>query len=67
MGAVEIVAADTAVVTVTPTATCRPNWLNRAGSCATGTAHLILAVTDEGSPRLTSYRRVILNIRAAGR
>jgi hypothetical protein len=25
-------------------------------------AHLILAVTDEGSPRLTSYRRVILTV-----
>jgi hypothetical protein len=29
-----------------------------------GTAHVILAVTDDGSPRLTSYRRVILNVRA---
>jgi hypothetical protein len=28
-------------------------------------AHIILAVTDSGSPSLTSYRRVILNVRAA--
>jgi hypothetical protein len=27
-----------------------------------GTAHVILAVSDDGSPRLTSYRRVMLTI-----
>jgi hypothetical protein len=30
-----------------------------------GTAHVILAVEDDGTPSLTSYRRVILTIRAA--
>jgi hypothetical protein len=30
-----------------------------------GTAHVILAVTDSGTPSLTSYRRVILNIQPA--
>jgi hypothetical protein len=30
---------------------------------AAGTAHVILAVEDNGSPPLTSYRRIILNIR----
>jgi cellulose-binding protein len=29
-----------------------------------GTAHIILAVEDDGSPTLTSYRRVILTIKA---
>jgi hypothetical protein len=29
-----------------------------------GVAHVILAVTDAGTPSLTSYRRVILNIKA---
>ena len=29
-----------------------------------GVAHIILAVTDEGAPRLTSYRRVILHVHA---
>ena len=29
-----------------------------------GIAHVILEVEDAGSPRLTSYRRVILNIAA---
>lgn len=28
----------------------------------TGTMHIILAVTDHGSPRLTRYRRVIINV-----
>jgi hypothetical protein len=27
-----------------------------------GTAHVILAVTDDGTPSLTSYRRVVLRI-----
>jgi len=40
--------ADTSRVTVTPR--------------IAGTAHIILAVIDDGSPSLTSYRRVILRI-----
>ena len=32
-----------------------------------GTAHIILAVEDEGTPSLTAYRRIILNIKAAAR
>jgi hypothetical protein len=27
-----------------------------------GTLHIILAVTDNGTPRLTRYRRVIVNV-----
>ena len=53
--------ANTAKAVVTPTAVCRANWLQAAPKCSgTGTAHIILAVTDDGTPRLTSYRRVIL-------
>ena len=40
--------ADTARVTVTPK--------------IAGTAHVILIVTDTGTPSLTTYRRVILRI-----
>ena len=29
-----------------------------------GIAHIILAVEDDGSPTLTSYRRIILEIRS---
>ena len=31
-----------------------------------GTAHIILAVSDDGTPSLTSYRRVILTIGSKG-
>jgi hypothetical protein len=41
--------ANTARVTVTPR--------------VPGTAHIILAVEDDGTPSLTTYRRVILTIR----
>ena len=32
-----------------------------------GVAHVILAVEDDGKPSLTSYRRVILKMKPAGR
>ena len=41
--------ASTARVTVTPR--------------VAGTAHIILAVEDDGSPTLTAYRRVIVTIK----
>ena len=65
MGAITIEHGNTAKAVVTATATCRPAWLGGAGACPNGIAHIILAVTDNGSPALTSYRRVIMNIRAA--
>jgi hypothetical protein len=65
LAAVTITGANTPKAVVTPTAACRPQWLATASPCSgTGTAHLILAVTDDGSPQLTSYRRIILNVRA---
>jgi hypothetical protein len=55
--------APTPRVTITngnvPVATVMPN--------TPGIAHVILAVTDNGVPTLTSYRRVILTIQAAAR
>jgi len=65
MAAVTIAGADTAKAVVTPTAVCRAQWLPGVPCSGAGTAHIILAVTDDGSPRLTSYRRVILIVRAA--
>lgn len=35
---------------------------NRIGGSGTGTMHIILAVTDHGSPRLTRYQRVIVRV-----
>jgi len=55
--------ADSARLTIRANAACRPLWLPMIPCKGDGTAHVILAVTDEGSPRLTSYRRVILHVR----
>ncbi|WP_073604725.1 hypothetical protein [Vibrio aerogenes] len=41
-------------------------WLTvkakRVNQPGTGTMPIILAVTDHGSPRLTRYKRVIINV-----
>ncbi|MDE3105814.1 MAG: DUF1593 domain-containing protein [Acidobacteriota bacterium] len=64
--AITLDGAETAHVTVTPTAVCRPMWLNLGIPCrGDGVAHLILALTDSGTPQLTSYRRVILRVHPA--
>lgn len=63
---VKIDGADGSKVTVTPTAVCHTAWLPGVVPCkGDGVAHLILAVTDEGKPTLTSYRRIILHVRDA--
>jgi hypothetical protein len=55
---------DAAVAHVTPTAVYRAQWLpNRQRCVGSGVAHVILAVTDEGSPKLSSYRRIVLTVR----
>jgi len=43
-------------------AACRAGWNQSNQDCATGVAHIILAVSDDGTPRLTSYRRVIISV-----
>jgi hypothetical protein len=63
LAAVSLSQSDGPQVTVTPMAACRPDWMPGA-PCASGVAHIILAVTDDGAPSLTSYRRVILRVRA---
>ena len=66
LSAITITEADTPKATVTATAVCREPWLPGFVKCTgNGTAHIILAVTDDGSPQLTSYRRVIVNVRPA--
>jgi hypothetical protein len=63
LAAVTIAGADTAKATVTPATVCRPKWLPLGPPCSgPGTAHIILAVTDDGTPPLTSYRRIILTV-----
>jgi hypothetical protein len=66
LAAVTIAGTHTPRAVVTPTAACRPLWLPMPARCpGVGTAHIIVAVTDDGSPNLTSYRRIILNVRSA--
>ena len=63
---VKIDGADTSRATVTPTAVCHPAWLPGVVPCkGDGVAHVILAVTDDGKPQLTSYRRIILKVCSA--
>jgi len=46
---------------------CRPMWIPGLVPCrGSGTAHIILAVTNEGALPVTSYRRVILHVHPAG-
>jgi hypothetical protein len=66
LAAVTLTGADTARVVAKADAVCRPRWLPGMPCTGNGVAHLVVAVTDEGTPRLTSYRRVILHIHAAG-
>lgn len=61
------VVADGARATLRAVATCRPSWLDVAPCPATGTAHVILAVTDNGQPALTTYRRVVVRVTGAAR
>ena len=64
LAAVTVSGGDTPKATVTAVATARPNWLGGVAASPEGVAHVILEVTDDGSPSLTSYRRVILKVRA---
>ena len=65
MAAITISGSDGPRAVVTPTAACRPGWFPAGPPCTVGVAHIILAVTDSGSPALTSYRRIILRVGAA--
>jgi hypothetical protein len=48
--------------TITGKAACAPQWLPVPAPCIGGVTHVILAVTDGGSPALTTYRRVIVKV-----
>ena len=63
---VSLTGADSANAVVTATAVCRAVAADWASCSGDGVAHIILAVTDDGSPRLTSYRRVILRCMRRG-
>jgi hypothetical protein len=63
LAAITIKAADSPKPTITATAACRAKWLPLGPPCSgPGVAHIILAVTDNGTPQLTTYRRIILTV-----
>jgi hypothetical protein len=63
---VTLTGEDGPVAKVAVKSPCRPVWIPGLMPCrGAGVAHIILAVTDNGSPRLTSYRRVILKVNQA--
>jgi hypothetical protein len=63
MADVEVTRGETAQAMVKIKGTCRPDWLHTNKNCNKGIAHIILAVTDDGAPALTSYRRVVVRVR----
>ena len=62
IGTVTFTGAETPRVTIKAESACHANWLPLVPCRGPGVAHIILAVTDEGSPQLTSYRRIILHV-----
>jgi hypothetical protein len=66
LAALTLSGEETSRVTVRADGACRPLWLPLVPCKGDGVAHVILAVTDEGSPQLTSYRRIVLHVRTAG-
>ena len=57
---------DQAKATVKVESACRAGWMPGMMPCrGEGIAHIILEVTDDGSPRLTSYRRMVVRVAAA--
>ncbi len=62
---VAITAANSPRAQVTIHSPCRDAWIPGLIPCrGEGVAHIILEVTDEGAPRLTSYRRIVLHVQA---
>ena len=61
---VTITGATGQLAKVTINSPCRAAWIPGIMPCrGEGVAHIILEVADEGTPRLTSYRRIVLHVR----
>jgi hypothetical protein len=59
-----ITGATSPVAQATVNSACRAAWIPGVMPCmGEGVAHIILEVTDEGTPQLTSYRRIIVHVR----
>jgi hypothetical protein len=62
MAVVELDKTEGHHVTLNPLKICRNDWHNTNPKCAKGLAHVILEVTDNGSPALTRYRRIVIDV-----
>ena len=62
--AITLSGAGTSRVSVHVDAVCQARWLPLIPCRGDGIAHIILAVTDNGAPPLTTYRRIVLHVRA---
>ena len=60
--ALEVLEPQATDTHIRATAACRPAWKDERHACDSGVAHLILAVSDDGTPQLTRYRRVIVTV-----
>ena len=61
---VSIADADGPKATVSVKSACAPVWLPGLVPCrGEGVVHIVLEVADDGSPRMTSYRRVVVRVR----
>ncbi len=57
------VSAKGPLAIVTALSPCRKMWIDGLVPCkGSGVAHIILAVTDNGKPALTRYKRIILTV-----
>jgi Protein of unknown function (DUF1593) len=60
-----IVKGDGPRATVTAISPCRKAWIDGLVPCkGSGFAHIILAVTDNGTPALTRYHRVVFEVKS---
>jgi len=63
MANVEINGADQPRTTLHALAACHQGWIASTDPCrSAGIAHVILAVSDDGKPTMTSYRRIIVTV-----
>ena len=60
---IDLVGVDLPQVQVRALDACREVWLPEYQQCdGQGEAHVILAVTDQGVPAMTRYRRIIVRV-----
>jgi hypothetical protein len=63
LAAVSITQKSSARTTVNALSPCQKAWIDGFIPCkGSGVAHIILAVTDDGKPALTRYKRLVLTV-----